>query len=153
MDAVTRLDRWLEHNGWAGYDPYDLLGTPFFLYCQRLGSDAPLPARGLRRGALVLENRFPRFLRRVLRVQKQVNAKGMGLLAKAYLNLFTSLGQERFKSRACEILNWLVEHPAEGYKGTSWGYPFDWQSRVFIPRGTTFGGRDERCRRRLLACL
>lgn len=32
-----------------------------------------------------------------------------------------------------------MKNPSKGYSGFCWGYPFDWQSRVFIPKGTPSG--------------
>lgn len=135
-DSISRLDGWLERNGWAGYDPYDILGTSFFLWLQRLAPDAPLPARGLRKVLLALERYYPLTMRRLLRVKKQVNAKAMGLFARGYLNLYQATGQARFKEKALFCLEWLLANPSRGYTGLCWGYPFDWQSKVFIPRGT-----------------
>jgi hypothetical protein len=31
---------------------------------------------------------------------------------------------------------WLAAEAGDDYPGLSWGYPFDWHSRIFIPRGT-----------------
>ena len=28
--SLDLLDRWIEKNGWAGYDPYDIRGTKLF---------------------------------------------------------------------------------------------------------------------------
>lgn len=134
-DSILRLDGWLEHNGWAGYDPYDIKGTPLFLSLQRLGPGALLPARGLRKVLFALENRYPLATRRLLRVKKQINAKAMGLFARGYLKLYRATGQERFKQKALFCLDWLLDNPSPGYSGLCWGYPFDWQSVIFIPKG------------------
>lgn len=134
--SLTRLDTWLERNGWAGYDPYDLLGTPLFLRLQRVTRQSSLVERGTARALLRLERDYPLVMRRAFRVKKQINAKGMGLLASGYLNWFRATGEPRFRAKALECLAWLQANPSVGYHGLSWGYPFDWQSKVFIPKGT-----------------
>jgi len=128
--SIARLDGWLAGNGWAGYDPYDLPGQAAFI------RPAGRPARLLRRLVLRAGFYFPRALRRLFRVPPAVNAKGMGLLAEGYRLLYEAAGEERHLRRAQEALAWLEANPSPGYAGLCWGYPFDWQSRVLIPRGT-----------------
>ena len=134
--SITNLDAWLEINGWAGYDPYDLKGAKLYLGLIQQGADASLPARVLRKSLIHLENQYPMLSRRLLRVSKQINPKGMGLFARGYLDLYQATAEDRYKKRANECLNWLTANPAEGYSGYCWGYPFDWQTKIFIPQGT-----------------
>jgi len=136
LSSSEKLDTWLQKNGWAGYDPYDIKGTPLFLYLQRLSPQAPLHRKALRRALFALENRYPLLMRRLFGVKKQINAKAMGLFAKAYLNLYEVTLEERFRDEAIECLDWLLSNHSPGYSGLCWGYPFHWQSKVFIPRGT-----------------
>ena len=126
--SLDLLDRWIERNGWAGYDPYDIKGTKFFLFLQR--------NRYTNFGSNLLLNRFPMFSRKVFRVKKEINAKAMALFARGYLNLYKKLGNEKYLKKGLFCLNWLMKNPSKGYSGFCWGYPFDWQSRVFIPKGT-----------------
>jgi uncharacterized protein YyaL (SSP411 family) len=60
----------------------------------------------------------------------------MGLFARGYLDLYQATGKEEFKEKALYCLEWLVKNPSPGYAGACWGYPFNWQSQVFIPLGT-----------------
>ena len=30
-ESIRKLDAWIEGNGWAGYDPYDIKGHPWVL--------------------------------------------------------------------------------------------------------------------------
>lgn len=34
-ESIDSLDNWIEKNGWAGYDPYDVKGTKLFLFLQK----------------------------------------------------------------------------------------------------------------------
>lgn len=128
--SIERLDRWLQKNGWAGYDPYDLKGLP------RLARPAGWLDRGLRRATLSLERFSPLALRAIWRVKPALNAKGMGLFAEGYRLLYEVTGEERYLQQAREALTWLETHSCAGHSGFCWGYPFDWRSRLLIPQGT-----------------
>jgi hypothetical protein len=134
--SITSLDSWLTDNGWAGYDPYDLKGTKLYVGLINQGAKASLPAKAVRKALIHLEDHYPLFSRRLLRMQKQINAKGMGLFARGYLDLYLATGEECFKEKALVCLEWLRENPSPDWGGPCWGYPFDWQSVIFIPKGT-----------------
>lgn len=134
-DSIAKLDSWVERNGWAGYDPYDIKGHPWVLKlsCNRNQNRASQ----LIKGCLLLSIEvFPRASRRLLRVKKEINAKAMGLFASAYLELYRQLKSDNFLRKSCECLKWLEQNQSRGYTGTSWGLPFDWQSLIFIPKLT-----------------
>jgi len=122
------LDTWIERNGWAGYDPYDIRGTRLFITLQKNKYTSFV--------SNMLLDRFPILSRKILRIRREVNAKAMALFARGYLNLYRKTGMKKYLSKALYCLNWLIKNPSRGYPGFCWGYPFDWQSRIFIPRGT-----------------
>jgi rhamnogalacturonyl hydrolase YesR len=130
--ARARLENWIERNGWAGYDPYDIIGTEWYRSLMRAQS---LPARAIRKVPVGLIHRYPLASRRLARL-KAINPKGMGLFVAAFCRLFEANGNKSHLARAKECADWLLTNPSQGYPGLSWGYPFDWQSKVFIPRGT-----------------
>jgi len=78
----------------------------------------------------------PLLLRKIFRVKKAINAKAMGLFADGYLNLYRVTKKHSYLEKAEEAIGWLDENYSVGYSGKCWGYPFDWQSRIFIPKGT-----------------
>lgn len=125
---LERLGQWIDHNGWAGYDPYDLRDTPLFEFLQqrRLG----------RRVVHKINLYAPVLARHVLGVRPQINAKAMGLLAMGYLARFEATGQDSYQQKAVTCLEWLEANARPGYAGACWGYPFDWHTRVEIPAGT-----------------
>jgi hypothetical protein len=128
--SALRLDKWLGQNGWAGYDPYDFKGLPVLVNARgRAGNLA-------RRLILAIEGWFPGAARKLTGVRPSVNAKAMGLFAEGYRQLYTVTGDERDLRRATEALDWLESNRSQGYSGACWGYPFDWRSRILIPRGT-----------------
>ena len=138
LEAARRLDAWIGANGWAGFDPHDVRGTKLFMALLRPLNSVPLKV--LRRVAIwplfKAELFAPRALRRLAGVKPAVNAKGMGLFAQGYLQLFQATGDEAYRHRALECLDWLDRNRSAGYTEPCWGYPFDWQSGVVTPAGT-----------------
>ena len=136
--SVQSLDRWVSENGWAGFDPHDIRGTKPFMFLLRPIRSVPLKV--LRRLALTplvkFEAASPALARRLFGVRPTINAKGMALFARGYLQLYAASGVERYKARAIECLDWLEANTAPGYDEPCWGYPFDWQSGVVTPANT-----------------
>jgi len=128
IKSIDLLDIWIDKNGWAGYDPYDIRGTKLFLFLQK--------NRYTGIGSNLILNRFPMSSRKVFMVKKEINAKAMALFARGYLNIYKKSSNKKYLEKALFCLNWLMENPSKGYSGFCWGYPFDWQSRVFIPKRT-----------------
>lgn len=133
MQSITRLDGWITINGLAGYDPYDIKGHPWVLKlsCNRNQNRA---SRLIKGGLLLSIELFPQASRRLLRIKKETNAKAMGLFASAYLKLYEHLKEEAYLQKAYECLKWLEANKSEGYAGDCWGYPFDWQSQIFVAK-------------------
>jgi len=129
--SIDLLTKWLDKNGWAGYDPYDIKGTKLFLLFQR--------NKYTNFGSNLFLSRFPMFSRKVFMVKKEINAKAMALFTRGYLNLYKKSRNNKYLNKALFCLNWLIENSSKGYSGFCWGYPFDWQSRIFIPKGTPSG--------------
>lgn len=136
LQATEKLDHWVYANGWSGYDPFDILGTPIILRILKIKNPA---LRELRLPVIALVRMFPKTSRQFLKVKTTVNAKAIALFAIAYLNLYKCLDKEEFLDRAVTCLNWLEKNFSKGYSGYCWGYPFDWQSLVFFPKGTPSG--------------
>ena len=130
--ARVLLERWVDRNGWAGFDPYDIRGTGWYLY---MGRSETLALRAARKVLFKLIGHYPLTARKLANVQA-INPKGIGLFVAAFCRLFEATEDQAYLERARECADWLLAHPSQGYPGTSWGYPFDWQSVVFIPRGT-----------------
>lgn len=135
IEAETKLNNWLLKNGVAGYDPYDLYSqVPHFrkvIYSQNF-----LIRKTISRFYSILDKLAPLMLRKVFLVKKTVNAKGVGLLGLGYLYRYQRTKEEKDKQKANDLANWLINNQSKSYPGISWGYPFDWQSRIFIPEGT-----------------
>lgn len=132
-DVFSSLDSWIERQEWMGYDPYDLKGHPFFLRLLRARSSL---AQKITRRLFSTIERVPLFTRKAFRIGKAINAKAMGLLLAAYVNHALATQTEKSLEKAKQCAEWLLKNPSPGYSGFCWGYPFDWQSTVFLPKGT-----------------
>jgi rhamnogalacturonyl hydrolase YesR len=132
FDACLRLDKWLTVNGWAGYDPYDICGTSWYI---RMASWQSVPLRVLRKVPLKLIEWYPQAARRVA-VRRAINPKGMGLLVAAYCRLYQATEDTAYLEKAEKCADWLLANTDKTDYGMGWGYPFDWQSVIFIPKGT-----------------
>ncbi len=132
QNSIHLLEKWLAQNGWSGIDPFTLQDrldkTAFY---KKFGRNRFV--RHLCYRALQI---FPDYLLPILRPRPEINAKGLGLLALAYLNLYEVRREERYLQFAEEILTWLMENRSKEYPGYCWGYPFDWISEILIPAGT-----------------
>jgi hypothetical protein len=128
-----RLDGWVGRQHWLGYDPYDLRGHPVFVRLLRLKSQL---FRKATERILAVTERAPVLSRRVFGIQKTINAKAMGLLTAAFVNYARVKGESGYVDKAMRCADWLLQNFSPGYHGLCWGYPFDWQSTGFLPRGT-----------------
>ncbi|MBW2003495.1 MAG: hypothetical protein JRI72_02625 [Deltaproteobacteria bacterium] len=133
---LTHLLCWLESNGWAGWDPYDIWDNRIGMWMAKRENICQRIANGLTSRA---EEFFPVSLRKMLRVKPRVNAKAMGLFAAGFLQLEASgnvpcliNGEPGYTS----CFRWLEKHKVVRFGGCGWGYPFDWRSRILIPKDT-----------------
>ena len=131
QESLALFERWIDKNGWAGYDPYDIKGSQIFLHTQKIP--------GLNYIFSNYIEYFPRFSRFLFHIHPEYNAKAMALFARGYLNLYRFYREEKYLDKAFYCLQWLIENPNQGYSSYCWGYPFDWQSIIFIPKGTPSG--------------
>ncbi len=129
--ASERLDLWFDSNGWAGWDPFDIRENGVYRRCLsgKLG-------KAVKYVVTKAEPRAPIALRRLLGVRRRIYPKGMGLLAAAYAELYAATNNDEYLAKAIRCARWLEENRSRDYNGMSWGYPFDWYSRILIPKGT-----------------
>lgn len=131
---IRNLNRWIEQNGWAGWDPYDLKETSLYLLLQNLTPS--LVNKIIRIVGYNIFDFFPILTRKILNVQPCINAKAMGLFLASYANLYRVTEDKNYLKKAQQCVYWLIQNLNESYSGYSWGYPFDWKSVHFIPKWT-----------------
>jgi hypothetical protein len=119
---VARSDRY------EGYSKHDGLNSPF-LAALAGGS------RLRRLAAIQVVTRSPVDIRPLVGVRQARNPKGLSLFARALLARHRLTGSEDDAREARELLDWLIDHPAPGFEGPCWGYPYPWQDvGFFAPR-------------------
>jgi rhamnogalacturonyl hydrolase YesR len=129
-DSIEKLALWLQQNDYCGYDTFDGLNARFL---RPLTFETRLLRTILQQGV----RRFPWNLRPLLGVRKERSSKGMGFLARGFIRLHESTGNEVWAEKAKVALQWLIDNQLPGYSGACWGNHFDYQSRTFyLPKGT-----------------
>lgn len=138
--SFLKLKTYCEKEDYKGWDPYDGLNSKIF-------RALPFKYWDVARWAWIQAFKIsPINFRELLLVDKQYNAKGIGLFLNGYCNLYElSLKKEtRFGSkneillRITKLANLLDKLKNTNYSGACWGYNFDWQARrlFFFPRET-----------------
>lgn len=123
-NSTCQLQRWIEARDYAGYEPYDILNSPFL--------SAPLFRRSpLNWGLIQVGRRWTGIkFRRMLRVPASKNPKALGLLLSGYCDLLRC-GESCLRQMHRLKLELLrLRSPAE--KTFCWGYDWDF----FSLRGT-----------------
>ncbi|MBC8490072.1 MAG: hypothetical protein H8D45_28985 [Bacteroidetes bacterium] len=136
--SIQRLDQWLDNNGWAGYDPYDIKELKWVRKLTYIGNKNPL-YEVVRETVFELFYTFPHFSRKIFRVKPRINAKAIALFSKSYLDLYKISMEKSYLNKSEYCLNWLLENKITKYRGIAWGYPFDWQTTELIPKYTPNG--------------
>jgi hypothetical protein len=129
------LDEWIDNNGWKGWDPYDLLEHKIFMTVQKM-TLRPW-SKLIKHPFFWFGERFPLISRRLLSIEKKVNPKTIALLALSYIKAFVLSRNNKYLDKYKRCCQWLVDNNHtcnDRYLG--WGYPFDWQSLIFIPKET-----------------
>lgn len=119
--SLNQLIRYMDHNQYCGYDPYDALNSPFIRH---------LPGKWTKILATQALKRLPVNIRPAIGIKKGINPKAMALCLQAWCTLHKSTGLETYKTRAEECFRWLLGHSSKGYSGLCWGYNFPWISPV-----------------------
>jgi len=128
LEVLRQVLAFSRYADYAGYSKHDGLNSPILQALLGWG-------RWPRLLAIQAVTRSPWNLRPPLLVTRTRNAKGIGLFASAYLDLWTRSGETDDLEEAKSLLDWLLEHSSEGFPGLSWGYPYPWQDvGFFAPR-------------------
>ncbi|MBD8490056.1 delta-aminolevulinic acid dehydratase [Echinicola sp. CAU 1574] len=129
--AFLSLKNYCEQEQFKGWDPYDGLNSKLF-------QATPLRHWDLARLAWIQGfKRSPINFRKILRVPKGYNAKGIALFLSGYCNLYelAQNGNVQFGSEKAilnqihELGDLLLSLKTPHYSGACWGYNFDWQAR------------------------
>ena len=122
LEAVLKLDQWVERANWKAYDPFDGNSSPF---CRYLTFGQPF----LQQVWLHVVRRFPVNLRPLLRIPPDTSSKAMGFFASGYLRLYQTHRRPQHLDKSKFCLQWLLDHPSQGYSGYCWGNHFGGRTR------------------------
>ena len=131
QDLIDRIHSKAESDGYRGFDPYDIKSLPFFRKWSNI--------RYLGFAQDRLLSVAPNLVRTLFRVTPGLNAKALALFGNGYITLHEVSGNKVWVERARSVLSRLKEMQTQWGEGIGWGYPFDWQSKVFFPAGTPSG--------------
>jgi len=120
-NSLNRLQKWIEEHNYKGYDPADGLNSYL---------------RPLTFGNLFLDRllqqlvwRSPINIRPILGIKPAASRIARGYMAWGYLTRYQTTGDEKYKRKATESLEWLKANKAPGHKEYSWGKTHDFASR------------------------
>jgi hypothetical protein len=128
LDVLDRVLQVARSDRYEGYSKHDGLNSPLLA---RLGGGSRLR----RLVAIQVVMRSPVHIRPLVGVRKARNAKGLSLFTRALLARHRMTGSADDAAEARGLLDWLIDHPAAGFDGLCWGYPYPWQDvGFFAPR-------------------
>lgn len=132
MNSFKKLEAYCENEEFKGWDPYDGLNS-------RLFQSLPfLPKSRLARLVWIQTfKRSPLNLRGLARVEKEYNAKGLGLFLSGYCKRYVATPDKKCLDKIDYLSSRLLELENKEWSGSCWGYNFDWQARAFYqPKNT-----------------
>lgn len=123
--SIGKVEKWVEDHDYRGYEPFD--GLSSFL--------RPLTFRNnfAERILQQIVRQSPVNLRPFLGVRPQESTKGRGYMAWGYLTMMKLTGEQEYKEKAINCLEWLIKNKSPKYENYSWGNHFD-----FTGRGGTY---------------
>jgi len=133
LKILKELLRKIENENYNGYDPYDIKGTK--LYSRNFYTNN-FSAKVKRKILDIIDILAPKLARKVMRIKKEKNAKAMGLFLMTYLNMYEVEHDQNYLRKIEYITDWLINNSNRNYKELSWGYPFNWNSVIYIPKNT-----------------
>ena len=125
-EGIKRFEGWLEKNGFASFDPYDVWGTKYGLFARRTYYEKGKIGLPFIAPIILLEALCPSL--RSWFVKKDRFGTADGQLTTAFLNLYRVTGEKKYLETAIRLGEDMLQYSVSGYSGKCWGYPFDWQN-------------------------
>ncbi|MBD3343460.1 MAG: hypothetical protein GF401_00185 [Chitinivibrionales bacterium] len=120
-NSLSKVEQWVERHRYMAYEPFDGLTSAF----------RPLTFGNLLldRVLMQLVRQSPVNLRPLMGIRPLPSTKGRGYMTWAYLERFRRTGDDRYKARALEQLDWLDKNKSPRFENHSWANHFDFASR------------------------
>lgn len=115
-EALDKVEKWIESHEYKGYEPSD--GLTSFL--QPLTFNQLILERLLQQ----VGRQSPFNLRPFMGIKALESTKGRGYMALGYLDRYRLSGDEHYKDKAFECLEWLDRNRCKGCDGHGWGNAF-----------------------------
>lgn len=128
IQALNKLEYYIEEENYKGHDPYDALSSPIF--------KLPLLRNNklLRFTAQQAVKRSPINIRPLLAVPKGYNPATLGLMIEGYCyQLMLKEIPDQARNDKLSKIEFLIEElkrlQSKGFSSACWGYDFDWEAR------------------------
>jgi rhamnogalacturonyl hydrolase YesR len=123
--SLNKLQNYIEAQDYSGWDPYDILKSPFFKM-PFVNRNKPIRFYSQQFG-----KRFPINIRPLLFVPKGCNPVTLGLCIQAYSYLIIVYPGKRdeLEKKIFDLIIKLKKLIPSGFNGACWGYDFDWEAR------------------------
>ena len=120
-NSIKKLEKWVEDHNYKSYEPFDGLSSVF----------RPLTFGSIFLDRLLMQliRQSPINLRPLFGVKPLESTKGRGYIAWGYLTMFKITGDETYKTRAIDCLEWLIKNKSPKFDEYSWANHFDFASR------------------------
>lgn len=130
--SFQQLKKYVESEGYKGWDPFDGLTSKLFNALPGIKNN-----KFCRLAWIQFFKRSPVNFRVFAGVPKNYNSKGLALFIVGYYNLY-QLDQDQEHLKKISFLgDLLLEQQCKCYTGACWGYYFDWQARAFFQPANT----------------
>ena len=126
-NSLHSLQKYIEHENYRGWDPYDALSSPLF--------KIPLFKSNKQLRFIVQQfvKRVPFNLRNLMAIPKGYNPVTLGLVLQGYSLLYAKENNHVEKEVLLKKINFLVGEleklQSRNFSGSCWGYDFDWEAR------------------------
>jgi rhamnogalacturonyl hydrolase YesR len=120
-NSLHAVEAWVENHQYKAYEPFDGLSSPL----RRLACGNLLLERLLMQAV----RQSPINLRPLVGIKPLPSTKGRGYMAAGYLTLFRMTGDQAYRAKAVDCLDWLRGHRSSKFHEYSWANHFDFASR------------------------
>ena len=131
---IADIYLWFEKQGYQGIDIYDLYDNK--LFHTLIMQENLLVRKSVRKIITYFIKFFPSQVQKLNRNKPNYNNKSLSLIIQGLLNLYSIYHDEAYLDKAEKLAAILLNNGNTQYSGIGWGYPFNWSSTVYVPKGT-----------------